>query len=126
MAQIPKETVLNNLAWQIQHFAAHLPWPTREYQFHPTREWRFDLCWPAPLLKLAVEINGGIWRRGGGAHTGTGHMRDLEKGNAALLLGYRVLHFVPEQVMDGDRIIPIALDTILEMFVNLGYKPNGG
>jgi hypothetical protein len=36
--------------------------PTREYVFAPPRKWRFDFAWPD--IKLAVEINGGIWNNG--------------------------------------------------------------
>jgi very-short-patch-repair endonuclease len=72
-----------------------MPGWTAEYAFHPTRKWRFDYA--HTRLKIAVEINGGIWRRKGGAHTGTGHMRDMEKMNAAQSLGWRVFQFTPDQ-----------------------------
>lgn len=64
----------------------------REWKFWPTRKFSFDRAWPGE--KLAVEIEGGIWRRGGGAHSHpTSIMRDIEKYNAAVLLGWRVLRF---------------------------------
>lgn len=91
--------------------------------FHPTRKWKFDLAWPAPLLKIAVEIDGGIWRKGGGAHTGTGHIRDIEKNREAVICGYRVLHFIPEEIVDRHgRNITTALDTIVRLFATLGIK----
>ena len=89
------------LLWQIRH-ATSVPWPTLEFRFHETRKWRFDLAWES--VKLAVEIDGGIWRRGGGAHTGTGHLRDMEKSNEAQLLGWRVFHFTPQQVKSGEAL----------------------
>lgn len=110
------------LEWQIKNLAKHLPWPVREYRFHEERKWRFDLCWPAIQFRVAVEIDGGIWRKGGGAHTGRGHIRDIRKGNDAILLGYRVLHFIPEDVLDGDRTITTALDTIVKLFQTLGVR----
>ena len=38
----------------------------REYKFHKTRKWRFDFAYPD--IQLAVEIDGGQWRAGGGRH----------------------------------------------------------
>jgi hypothetical protein len=67
---------------------AGLPAPTREYQFHPTRRWRFDLAWPE--RKVAVEIEGGVWSKG--RHTRSkGFIGDCEKYNEAALLGWLVL-----------------------------------
>lgn len=84
----------------------------REYNFHPTRKWRFDFAIPvivqegrADNLKVAVEIEGGIWRRG--RHTrGKGYQGDLDKYNAAAAEGWTVLRFSTEDVMKG-RDIPI-------------------
>lgn len=84
------------LVWQLA--AVKAPTPEREYRFDPVRRWRFDLAWPA--LRLAVEIDGGAFS--GGRHTtGAGFRRDLEKANAAVMAGWRVLHFLPEQVESG-------------------------
>lgn len=60
----------------------------REYRFHPTRKWRFDLAWPDSMV--ALEIEGAVWVQG--RHTrGSGFAKDMEKYNAAALLGWRVL-----------------------------------
>lgn len=67
-----------------------------EYEFHPTRKWLFDFALPSE--KIAIEINGGIWRKKGGAHQGANHYRDMEKLNAAQELGWRVFQFAPEQM----------------------------
>lgn len=83
-----------------------------EYRFHPVRQWRFDLAWPDPAIKLAVEKDGGLFGRGKacpvcrrrpvGAHSSIGQQKkDREKFNAAVLLGWRVLHFWPDQINDG-------------------------
>lgn len=70
----------------------------REFRFHPVRKWRFDFAWPEK--KLAIEIEGGAFV--GGRHTtGAGFRADLEKYNAAALLGWKVLRFLPEWVGDG-------------------------
>jgi very-short-patch-repair endonuclease len=81
--------------------AEKLPAPEREYKFAPDRKWRFDFAWPARML--AVEVEGGVYS--GGRHTrGSGFVKDVEKYNAAAMLGWRVLRFVTEQVRDGTAI----------------------
>ena len=75
--------------------ASGVPLPVMEHRFSE-RKWKFDFAWPDKML--ALECDGGIWRKGGGAHTGTGHVRDIEKGNQAVRMGWRVLHVVPENL----------------------------
>jgi very-short-patch-repair endonuclease len=61
--------------------------------------WRFDFA--IPELKIAIEIDGGVWS--GGRHSGgAGQIRDMEKGNAAVMLGWRVLHYTPQQIRKRD------------------------
>jgi len=58
-----------------------------EHRFHPVRKWRFDYAWPD--AKVAFEIEGGIFSRG--AHVRPrGIADDIDKGNAANELGWRV------------------------------------
>ena len=74
--------------------------PEREYRFHPTRRWRFDFAFPD--AKLGVEVDGGQWIPGGGRHNRAGgFQKDLEKMNAAVELGWRVLRFTPDMVVVG-------------------------
>lgn len=78
--------------------AAGLPAPIRQYRFSPPRRWRFDLAWPS--LRLALEIEGGVWT--GGRHVrGVGFERDTEKYNAATLAGWRVLRVTTGIIRDG-------------------------
>lgn len=74
-----------------------------EYQFHPTRKWKFDylICHSGSGQgKTAIEIEGGVWSRG--RHTrGAGYLGDMEKYNFACLGGYRVLRFTPDQILAG-------------------------
>lgn len=74
---------------------AGLPEGTKEFKFHPTRKWRFDLCWPE--LHLAVEVDGGAWVNGR-HNRASGWLRDQEKLNEACVLGWRILHVTPRQV----------------------------
>lgn len=64
----------------------------REYKFHKTRKWRFDFAYPD--IQLAVEIDGGQWRAGGGRHNSD---KDKEKLNHAVLNGWHVLRFSTTQ-----------------------------
>lgn len=65
----------------------------REYRFHPTRRWRFDYAIPAH--RVALEVEGGVWT--GGRHISpTGFLGDMEKYNAATLMGWRVFRTTPQ------------------------------
>ena len=73
----------------------------REHQFHDSRKWRFDFAFLDE--KLAVEIEGGAWSNG--RHTrGAGFVGDMEKYNAAVVLGWKILRFTPEAVKSGRAI----------------------
>lgn len=70
--------------------AAGYPPPAEEHKFHETRRWKIDFAWPQ--LKLAVEIEGGIFVRG--RHVSpSGFVADCEKYNTATLDGWSVLRF---------------------------------
>ena len=74
-----------------------LPEPVYEHRFHAVREWRFDACWPA--WRVALEVEGGVFLKGGGRHNrGAGFRRDLEKYNAAVLEGWALYRCLPEQL----------------------------
>lgn len=80
------------------------PYPEREVKFHPTRRWRIDYAWPD--VRLAVEIEGGVWSNGkkGGRHNrGTGFVKDMEKYNALTELGWRLLRYQPDKI-DYDQV----------------------
>jgi hypothetical protein len=83
-----------------------VPMPAPEFKFAlPEREFRFDFAWVDE--KVALEVNGGIFRKGGGAHQGKGHLRDMEKLNLAQTLGWDVL-----QVTPGELFNPLTLDLL--------------
>ena len=74
---------------------AGLPLPEAEYRFCE-RKWWFDFAWPEK--KVAVECEGGLYS--GGRHVrGTGFLADMEKYNKAVLLGWKVLRYSPEQML---------------------------
>ena len=72
-----------------------IPAPEYEYKFHPIRKWRFDMAWPAHRLYL--EVDGGIWVRGG-HNRGAQMLKDWEKRNAATVLGWRGLWVQPKDL----------------------------
>lgn len=70
-----------------------------EHRFYLPRRWRFDFA--NPRLKIAVEQEGGVWSFG--RHTrGSGFVKDMEKYNMAVKLGWRVLRFTPQQIRSGE------------------------
>lgn len=88
--------------FRLQVAGVAIPQPEPEYRFHPTRLWRIDFAWPD--LKLAVEIEGGIWTQG--RHTrGSGVRGDMDKYNALAAMGWRLLRFDGEAVRSGAAVM---------------------
>lgn len=76
----------------------------RQHQFALPREWRIDFAWLD--LRLAVEIQGGIWRKSGGAHSHpTNIVRNITKYNALAALGWRLLQFPTDDVQSGSALL---------------------
>ena len=91
---------------------AGLPAPASEYRFapvvdgKPVRRWRFDLAWPE--CQIAVELEGSLFT--GGRHGGArSSIRDVEKYNAAALLGWRVIRTVPAMVRSGAALVLVEV-----------------
>ena len=73
-----------------------LPAPVTEHRFHAERKWRFDFAWPD--LKVALEVEGGIWT--GGRHTrGAGFLKDMDKYSEAAILGWCILRVTPSDLV---------------------------
>jgi len=88
-------------ALALQMRGLKLPEPVREHRFDTVRRWRFDFAWPD--IKLAVEVEGGVWS--GGRHTrGGGFVADCDKYNAAAELGWVVLRYTSSQINDLSAI----------------------
>ena len=87
-----------------QLLAEKFPHFEREYRFDSERRFRFDFAFPS--LKLAIELEGGIW--GAGAHSRPlGIIRDMAKGNLAVLLGWSVLRYTSAQVKNGSALAEV-------------------
>jgi len=85
---------------------AQLPPPLRNFHFAKLwgRRWEFDFAWPH--AHLAVECQGGIWRRrngrAAGAHSRPQNLeRDVLKAQAAAVLGWTLLPVTPRDVHSG-------------------------
>ena len=76
----------------------------REFQFHPSRRWRFDFALEEHMI--AIECEGGVWT-GGRHNRGKGFTADCEKLSTAASMGWRVMRFTGDQVQSG-----WAIDTI--------------
>jgi len=93
---------VNGLPEVIRQFKLQSPDHKTEKRQVP-KVWRFDFAWPA--YSLIVEVQGGIWKRGGGAHSHpTDIIRNMHKQNDAALAGFTVLQFTPEQVNEGEAM----------------------
>lgn len=69
--------------------------PIPEHRFHATRKWRLDYAWPD--AKLGLEVEGGVWTLGKHGR-GSGIVKDMEKGNALAVAGWRLLRVTPAQL----------------------------
>ncbi|MBO4779796.1 MAG: hypothetical protein J5497_04075, partial [Selenomonadaceae bacterium] len=72
-----------------------------EYRFAaPERQWRADIAFPD--VKVAIEIDGGIWNYG--RHNRAASMLDdMEKGNGYSARGWIVFHTPWEWIEGGKR-----------------------
>jgi len=91
--ELKAATVLNKAG--IKHFE-------EEYRFCE-RKWRFDFAFVEE--KIALEIEGGIWKGSVGGHTsGTGYTKDCEKYNTATVMGWKILRIVDSQIASGQMV----------------------
>lgn len=96
-------------------FAARLrqegvPLPEMEHKFHPDRKWRMDFAWPHS--KVFLEVEGGVWTAG---HTRPSiFLKNVEKYNAAAVMGWRLLRCQPKELCRTETINMIreAIQTI--------------
>lgn len=78
--------------------------------------WRWDFAWPT--FGVIVEIDGGVWMPGGGAHSHPVDItRNMAKRNDAALAGFFVLSFTPQQVKGGH-----AIDDTMRMLATRGWQ----
>lgn len=81
-----------------------------EHQFLEDRKFRFDYA--NIELKIAIEQNGGIWMKGGGAHSRPANIiRDMEKKNLANKAGWIVIEQTPDKMntRETEELIKAAI-----------------
>lgn len=94
-------------------------WP--EFFFLTGREYRFDYAIPLgpvagtkledhyteapPAVKIAIEQEGGVWAKGNSGHSsGTGIMRDMDKGSLASVNGWILIRRTPDQLCTNETL----------------------
>ena len=77
-----------------------LPAPVAEYPFakHEGRKWRLDLAYPSNDPPLAIEVDGAVHRIKGRFD------RDMEKHQALVRLGWKLLRVSNKQVRNGQAV----------------------
>lgn len=99
---------------EMQLKALGLPFPEKEYQFHKPRKWRFDFAWPRYML--ALEVEGGIWMKRGGAHRHPlNFLLDLDKYNQAAIDGWRIIRVTPDMLTTEDGRAALWVEQALKM-----------
>ena len=73
-----------------------------QFQFHPTRRWKFD--WAHLESRVAIEIQGGTWLHKSRHVSGTGYWGDRIKMNAALRLDWKVFELTSQDISD-ERVL---------------------
>lgn len=86
-----------------------------KFRFTKERKFQMDFAWPKYLV--AVEIDGGQWRKNGGRHARDEHR---EKINLAMRLGWAVLHYSGEQLKGNPLLMIDDLRAVLKL---RGWKP---
>jgi very-short-patch-repair endonuclease len=105
--------------------AMRLPAPIPQYRWATElvtakgkpRQFRADFAWPA--FRLLVEVQGGIWRPGGGAHSGGMAIeRDIDKQQCAVLLGWWLFPVTTDDVKNGR-----AIGQVVRALAARGWQP---
>ncbi len=94
-------------------------WP--EFFFDTQRLYRFDytipVCKDGRILKIAIEVQGGIWSKGNSGHSsGTGIQRDMDKASLANVNGWTLIQRTPTQLQTIETLDMIrgAMERILK------------
>lgn len=87
---------------------AGLPTGVGQHRIVPGRMFTWDRCWIEQ--RVCVEVQGGIWTKGGHS-SGVGIERDCLKASMAAALGWRCLPITRSMIESGEavRLIGLAL-----------------
>ena len=95
---IEKESI-KKLLW-VLHREGKIPEYVEEFEFHPSRKFRFD--WAIPTLKIAIEYEG-VFSKKSRHTTVSGYTEDCNKYNEAVKLGWRVLRYTAKNYKNIDQ-----------------------
>jgi very-short-patch-repair endonuclease len=91
-----------------------LPPYVTEYRFHNIRKFRFDVAFLDK--KVAVEVEGGVYRGARGRHTsGVGFTNDCTKLNLATEMGWAILRYTGEQMKQDPKGMIDQIKEVLKM-----------
>jgi very-short-patch-repair endonuclease len=82
--------------------------PVCEFKFHPTRRWRLDVAFPE--AKIGIELHGFRYHSSAKARR-----NDMEKSNALIQHGWRLLVFMASDVFSKSKLAQIV-ETVGEVF----------
>jgi hypothetical protein len=92
-------------------------WP--EFYFTLEKQYRFDYAIPVAadgkVLKIAIEVEGGIWAKGNSGHSsGTGIARDMKKSTLANINGWTLIRCTPTEInKEPGKIIELIKKALL-------------
>lgn len=88
----------------------------KEYEPFPDRKYRVDFS--LPDLKIAIEKEGGVWMKGGGAHSRPQNIeRDIEKYTRLSVEGWIIIRRQPKE-LNGTKTLEL-----LQAAINSRIKP---
>lgn len=84
-------------------------WPEFHFLLPPHPDYRFDYAFPfmanSPQLKIAIEVEGGVWAKGNSGHSsGTGIMRDMKKSSLAAVNGWILIRRIPDDLLTMETL----------------------
>lgn len=96
-----------------------MPQAARQYHWARELDRKFCADFAFPVQRVLVEVQGGIWRPGGGAHSGGAAIeKDIEKAQYAARLGWCWVPVTEKDIGSGHALI--VIQSVLE---RLGWKP---
>ena len=78
-----------------------LPDPEAEHKFLDNRRFKFDYAYPE--VKLAIEVEGGVWIKGR-HNRASGYIKDMEKYNLANENLWHILRYTPQQLVLSETL----------------------
>ena len=101
--------------WDVQSkiHRLNLPSPQREHRFHPKRKWRFDFAWPDKFVAVEIDVGGWV---SGRHNLARGQIGDMDKANAAVLAGWKVLRFSGDHLRRDPDGVFMSVMTALGAF----------